>query len=145
MAADEAMVAPSQMRRTDVAWEVNRVTGDIVDAAIKVHRTLGPGLLESAYRACLRRELILRGHHVEVEVPVGLIYEGEEVEVAFRLDLRVARTVIVELKAVRELDVVHVAQVMTYLKVTGHPVALLINFNALPLKDGIRRLVLPKS
>ena len=117
------------------------LTGRIVDASIEVHRTLGPGLLENAYRACLARELRLRGMNVETEVPVPLLYKGEAVECGFRLDILVDNTVLVELKAVERLLAIHEAQLLTYLKLCNKRVGLLLNFNVTPLRSGIRRLV----
>ena len=118
------------------------VTGGILDGAIEVHRALGPGLLENAYRACLLHELRLRGLRVEDEVAVPLLYKGAPVPCGFRLDLVVQDTVVVELKAVERLLPIHEAQLLTYLKLSRRRVGLLINFNATPLRSGFRRLVL---
>ena len=113
----------------------NRILG----SAIEVHRELGPGLLENAYRACLVRQLELDGLGVMQEVPIAVDYKGLLVPVAFRADLVVERGVIVELKAVERLLPVHQAQVQTYLRHSGLRVGLLINFNAGALRHGIRR------
>jgi GxxExxY protein len=118
------------------------VTGTVLEGAIEVHRVLGPGLLENAYRACLVRELRLRGLRVEDEVAVPLLYKDTPVECGFRLDLVVEETVVVELKAVDRLLPIHDAQLLTYLKLSHRRVGLLINFNATPLRTGFRRLVL---
>ena len=118
------------------------LTGVILDSAVEVHRELGPGLLESAYRACLVRELKLRGLNAETEVAVPLLYKGEEVACGFRVDLVVQQKVIVELKAVERLLPIHEAQLLTYLKLCKRRVGLLMNFNATPLRSGFRRLVL---
>lgn len=114
----------------------------IIGAAIEVHRALGPGLLESAYLRCLQVELELRGLNAEAEVPVPLIYKGLMVDAGYRLDLLVAQQVIVEVKSVVRLEPIHTAQALTYLRLTGKQVGLLINFNAIVLKDGLRRVVL---
>ena len=118
------------------------ITGQIIGAGIEVHRQLGPGLLESAYRECLCWELNHRGLTIEREIALPLVYKGVHVDAGYRLDLIVEKRVLVELKAVERLAPVHTAQVLTYLKLTGLRVGLLINFNAGVLRDGIVRLVL---
>jgi GxxExxY protein len=118
------------------------ITEAIIGGAIEVHRQLGPGLLESAYQACLCHELELRGIAFKDEVPVPLIYKGLSLDCGYRLDLLVADEVIVELKSVEQLLPVHEAQLLTYLRLTGKKVGLLINFNVPVLKDGIVRRVL---
>lgn len=117
-------------------------TGRIIRAAIDVHRELGPGLLESAYKSCLGWALQRNGVHVLREVPIPLHYKGHRLDVGFRLDLLIERQIIVEVKAVEKFEPVHTAQVLTYLKLTGHQIGLLINFNVPVLIEGIRRLVL---
>jgi len=107
-----------------------------------VHRHLGPGLLESAYQTCLARELTLRGIPFESEVPLPLSYKGSQVECGYRLDLLVDGKVVVELKAVDALLPVHEAQLMTYLRLSGCRVGLLINWHVPVLKDGVKRRVL---
>ena len=119
----------------------NEVSGAIVDAAMKVHSALGPGLLESADAVCLRHELIKRWLRVTTEVPVPAVYDGIKLEAGYRLDLVVEDTVVVELKAIEALAPIHQAQVISYLKLTGKPIGLLINFHSLHLKDGIKRFV----
>jgi GxxExxY protein len=121
--------------------QLNHITGQIVDGAMKVHTALGPGLLESAYQACLAFELRKRGLRVSTQVPVPVIYEQVQVEVGYRTDLLVEERVIVELKAIEQLAKVHEAQLQTHLKFGGFSVGLLINFNEQHLKDGIRRRV----
>lgn len=121
--------------------ERNQLTGEIVDAALKVHSALGPGLLESAYAVCLRHELIKRGLKVTSEVPVPVVYDGIRLEAGYKLDLLVEDTVVVELKAIEALAPIHQAQIISYLKLAGKPVGLLINFHSLHLKDGIKRFV----
>lgn len=122
---------------------IDGLTEQIIGAAIEVHRLLGPGLLESVYLRCLLHELALRGLKVRAELEVPVNYKGIQLETGFRLDLIVEETVVVELKAVESLMPVHQAQVITYLKLTGNAVGLLINFNVPLLKDGIRRLTNP--
>jgi GxxExxY protein len=118
------------------------LTEQIIGAAIEVHRALGPGLLESAYQACLAHELSVRGLAFEQQKPLPVEYKGARLECGYRLDFLVADKVVVELKAVDGLHPVHEAQLMTYIKLTGCKVGLLINFNEVLLKDGIRRRVL---
>ncbi len=118
-----------------------RLTGEIIGAAIEVHRQLGPGLLETTYQACLSRELELRGISFEYEKPLPLEYRGIRLDCGYRIDLLVAGLVIVEIKSVEALAPIHEGQLLTYLKLTGVKVGLLINFNVVVLKSGIRRLV----
>ena len=117
------------------------LTGQILGAAIEVHKQLGPGLLESTYQACLCHELELRGISFECQKPLPLEYKGVKLECGYRIDLLVAGLVIVEIKSVKALAPIHEAQLLTYLKLTGVKVGLLINFNVVVLKEGIRRLV----
>ena len=117
-------------------------TRKIIGAAIEVHRALGPGLLESAYHACLNRELELRELHFEQEKPVRVEYKGVKVDCGYRADFLVEGKVVLELKAVAGIHTVHEAQLLPYLKLTGCRVDLLINFNVPVLKDGIERTVL---
>jgi GxxExxY protein len=121
--------------------EINDRTGQIIDAAIKVHTVLGPGLLESSYEACLAHELKLRGMTLTTQYPIDLVYEGLTLDVGYRADLLVENAVIVELKAVEKIIPVHEAQLISYLRLTGFRVGLLINFHEVRLKDGIRRRV----
>ena len=121
---------------------VNRITREIIGAAIEVHRALGPGLLESAYEECLCRELTLRPIPFERQVPLPLEYKGQRLDCGYRLDLLVGGAVVVEVKAVDEIAPVHEAQLLTYMRLTGCKVGLLINFHKPLLKSGIRRMVL---
>jgi len=121
--------------------ELNHITGQIVDAAIKVHNALGPGLLESTYEACLMYELNKRGLSARNQVPLPVHYEEVIIEVGYRIDLLVSEKVIVELKSVDEIPPIHKAQLLTYLKLSGNKVGLLINFNVELLKHGITRMV----
>ncbi len=123
------------------AETLNRITESIIGAAIEVHRALGPGLLESAYEACLAFELIDRGLKVEQQKPLPVVYREVRLDCGYRLDLLVDGSVIVEVKAVDHLAPVHQAQLLSYLKLTGCHVGLLINFNVRVLKDGLRRIV----
>jgi GxxExxY protein len=120
--------------------DANRVSGDVVDAAMKVHTALGPGLLESAYLACMAHELRKRGHLVQRQLDVPLIYDGIWIEVGYRIDLLVADLVIVELKAVTRVLPIHEAQLLSYLKLSDKKVGLLINFHVPHLRHGIRRM-----
>lgn len=121
--------------------EINQRTGKIVDAAMKVHTFLGPGLLESSYEMCLAHELRNRGMAVSTQYAISLDFEDLHVETAYRADLLVENAIIVELKAVDKLAPIHEAQLISYLRLTGFRVGLLINFHELKLKDGIRRRV----
>jgi GxxExxY protein len=123
--------------------EVNRITGLIIKAAITVHRALGPGLLESAYSACLVHEMRDLGLSVESDVRLPLNYKGIHLDKGYKLDLRANGCVIVELKCVKKLAPIHDAQVITYLRLTGCPMGLLLNFNVRLLKHGIKRLAHP--
>ena len=119
---------------------INDITGQIVDAAMKVHTTLGPGLLESAYEACLAFELTKRGLRVERQVALPVTYDEVRIDVGYRLDLLVEGQVIVELKSVAELIPIFEAQLLTHLKLSNLKVGLLINFNVEYLKQGIKRM-----
>jgi len=119
----------------------NEITGAVVDAAMKVHSALGPGLLESVYLACLVHELNQRGFHTAVQVPLPVIYDGVRLDLGFRLDILVEGCVVVEIKAVDGISPVHQAQLLTYLKLSNRHLGLLINFNVVHLRDGIRRMV----
>lgn len=118
------------------------LTSQIIRAAIEVHRSLGPGLLESAYQVCLAHEFSLQDIRFEQEVPLPLEYKGMRLDCGYRLDFLIDGKVVVELKAVNEIQPVHEAQLLTYLKLTGCQVGLLINFNVPVLRRGIKRMVL---
>jgi GxxExxY protein len=120
---------------------INELTHAIIGAAMKVHRVLGPGLLESAYEACLAHELTRRGYHVERQKPVPVVFEGEKVECGFRADLIVRALVVVELKAKEALPPIDFAQLLSHLRLLNLRVGLLINFHEVDLRDGIHRLV----
>ncbi|MCB9594984.1 MAG: GxxExxY protein [Sandaracinaceae bacterium] len=123
------------------ALRANRVARIVVDAAIKVHRALGPGMLESAYEAALAHELGRRGLSVRTQVPIDIRYEDLRIVGGFRADLIVDQIVLVELKALAGTLPVHKRQTITYLRFTGLPIGLLLNFGAPTMKDGITRLV----
>ena len=123
------------------AERLNALTGQIIGAAIEVHRALGPGLLESAYEKCLCRELSLRRLPVERQRQLPVSYKGVSLDCGYRLDLLVSGAAVVEIKAVEKLLPIHEAQMLTYLRLGGWKVGLLINFNVPVLKRGIRRLV----
>lgn len=121
---------------------INEITGKIIGASFKVHSELGPGLLESSYKECLRYVLEKEGLFVEKEKSLPLIYEEVKLDIRYRLDLFIENKVVVEIKSVENLKDVHTAQVLTYLKLTGCKLGLLINFNVADLKKGIKRLIL---
>ncbi len=121
---------------------INQITRRVIGAAIEVHRTLGPGLLESAYQQCLCHELALRSIQFDCQRPLPLEYKGIRLECGYRLDLLVAGQVVVEVKSVEALAPIHEAQLLTYLQLGGWKVGLLINFNVSILTQGIRRKVL---
>jgi GxxExxY protein len=118
------------------------LTEEIIGAAIEVHRALGPGLLESAYFACMCHELKLRGIAFEHERPLPVHYKGIDLECGYKIDILVEGVVVIELKAVEKIHPVHEAQLITYLRLGGWTVGLILNFNVSVLKDGIRRRVL---
>jgi len=120
---------------------LNGITSQIIGAAIDVHRALDPGLLESAYEACLAYELIQREMKVEQQKPLPLIYRDVQLDCGYRIDLLVDEAVIVEIKSVDSLAPIHQAQLLSYLKLSGCEVGLLINFNVKLLKQGIVRMV----
>lgn len=120
---------------------INHVTEKIIGCAIEVHKQLGPGLLESTYEACLHYELTKHGLQVQTQVGLPLIYKEIKMDVGYRLDFLVEKDIVVEIKSVESINDVHVAQVLTYLKLSGAKIGLLINFNVLRLKDGLKRLI----
>lgn len=121
--------------------DIDRISGDVVDVAIRLHRELGPGLLESVYEAVLAARLRAMGYAVATQRTIDIEFEGVRVECAFRIDLLVDERLLVEIKSVERLAPVHAKQLLTYLRLTGQPVGLLINFGGETLKEGIRRLV----
>jgi len=121
--------------------EVNKITESIIGSAIEVHKSLGPGLLESTYLACLSYELSKKKLEVKKQLGLPLVYKEIHLEIGYRLDLLVEDKVVIEIKSVDSLSDVHIAQVLTYLKLTNATVGLLINFNVSRLTDGIKRLM----
>lgn len=121
---------------------LNRLSHAVIGAAIEVHRALGPGLLESAYQSCLRREFTLRGISFDCERPLPVEYKGIRVECGYRVDFLVGGSIVVEIKSIEALAPIHEAQLLTYLRIGGWPLGLLINFNVPLLKHGIWRRVM---
>lgn len=128
----------------DEQFPHNDLTERIIGAAIKVHRGLGPGLLESAYKVCLCDELTRAGMQCSSQVPLPVVYERRRLECGYRMDLVVEKAVIVEIKCVEAIAPIHEAQMLTYLRLSKLPVGLLFNFNVQRLRDGIARLALTK-
>jgi len=129
------------MKQIVIPRDVEEMATMAVDAAFSVHKELGPGLLESAYEACFAHELELRGVKYQRQLPVPLNYKGKLIEVGFRADIIIEQRLLIELKAVEGIIPVHQAQVITYLKILRLPLALLINFNEVLIKDGIHRIL----
>ena len=141
----EVLLASSPGLACQRALSVNAeqlLTRQIISAAMEVHRELGPGVLESAYQACLSHELTLRGLSFRQQVEISVAYKGIKLDCGYRIDLIVSEKVVVELKSVQEVLPVHEAQLLTYLRLSGLRIGLLFNFNVAVLKDGIRRRVL---
>ena len=131
----------STAKGAKVAKDENELSKIILDAAFRVHTAIGPGLLESAYEACLAYELRQEGLNIASQVPLPLIYREVRLDVGYRLDLLVEDLVVVEIKSVDSLAAIHQAQVISYLKLSGKKLGMLINFNVLRLRDGIKRVV----
>ena len=125
----------------DQRQRLDALTNTIIGSAIEVHRVLGPGLLESAYEACLHHELTSRGVVTERQKPVALTYRDLRLDCAYRIDLLVEGAVVVEVKALEQLSRIRTVQLLSYLKLTGCPIGLLMNFHAHPLRHGIHRVV----
>ena len=123
------------------APRVNKITGAVISAAMKVHSHLGPGLLESAYEACLAHELRKQGMRVSQQVGLPVVYDGERIDLGYRIDLIVEDLVIVEIKCVEAVNPVHQAQLLSYIRLSDRNVGLLINFHVAHLRDGIKRMV----
>jgi GxxExxY protein len=119
----------------------HEISHAVISAALKVHSALGPGLLESAYEACLAHELRKAGLNVETQVGLPVVYDGIKLDLGYRIDMLVNDLVVIELKSVEEISRIHVAQVLSYMKLSKKQLGLIINFNVLHLKDGIKRLV----
>jgi GxxExxY protein len=121
--------------------DINELSNKIIGAAIEVHKTLGPGLLESTYEKCLSYELVLRKFTIEQQKVVPVKYKGIELDCGYRLDIIVENQIILELKACDQIEPIHEAQLLTYLKLTGLKIGLLLNFNVPMMKEGIVRIV----
>lgn len=121
--------------------ELNNISAEIIACAMRVHRALGPGLLEKAYHQCLVHELKKSGLQVEVEKQMPLVYDEISVDTGYRIDLIVENKIIVELKAVESLNEIHISQTLTYMKLSNCELGLIINFNVTLLKQGIKRLI----
>lgn len=119
----------------------NEISNKVIGSAIEVHKALGPGLLESAYKECLYYRLNTDGFNVEKEKPMPLVYENVKLECGYRIDLLVNNKVVIEIKSVEALNDVHMAQTLTYLKLGNYKLGLLINFNVVMLKEGIKRVI----
>ena len=124
-----------------VSVEIEAIARDIVDCGLKVHRALGPGLLESAHEACLAHEIAKRSYVVRRQIALPIVYDGLHLDVGYRIDLLINDSVLVEVKAVNTLLPIHQAQLMTYLKLSGHRLGFLMNFNVGMFKNGLRRIV----
>jgi GxxExxY protein len=131
------MATPARSR----PFHVNDITGAVIDAAMKVHSLLGPGLLESAYQVCLAHELRKRGLEAAIQVSLPVIYDREKLEVGYRIDLVIENRVVVEVKSVEAIHPIHEAQLVSYMRLSGIGVGLLMNFNVVHLRDGIKRMV----
>ncbi len=121
--------------------DIDEISGDVLDLALRLHRELGPGLLESVYEIILASKLADLGYEVARQVPIDIDYDGLRFEAAFKLDLLVDNRLLVEIKSVERLSAAHAKQLLTYLRLTKQPVGLLINFGGATLKEGVRRLV----
>ena len=121
--------------------DINQLSNDTIGAAIEVHKTLGPGLLESAHEKCLCHELKLRGLPFDSQKPLPLFFKGEKIDCGYRLDIVVDNAIILELKSCEEIEPIHKAQLLTYLKLSGLTLGLILNFSAPLMRDGIVRIV----
>lgn len=130
------------MSYQNIPDELNQLSNEIIGLAIKVHKALGPGLLESSYKECLFYEIVKTGYFAEKEKALPLIYETVKLDIGYRIDILVETELVVEIKSIEALSDLHTAQVLTYLKLSGNRLGLLINFNVPLLKNGIKRLVI---
>ncbi len=135
--AESAVNAEAEIDRL----RTNRITGEIINRSLQVHSKLGPGLLESVYHACLMHDLIKCGIQVQSQLWLPVIYDGLCMNAGYRIDLLVADTVIVEVKSIEQILPLHLAQLLTYLRLAQKPVGLLINFNVTRLCEGVKRIV----
>jgi len=125
----------------EVMMNMNQLSSKIIGAAIEVHKTLGPGLLESAYEECLCHELGMQGLLFEKQKPLSIDYKGKKLDCGYRLDIIVEKAVIIELKSCEKIEPIHKAQLLTYLKLSGLNLGLILNFNVSLMRDGIVRIV----
>ena len=123
------------------SYPVNQITYAVIDAAMRVHSRLGPGLLESAYQACLAHEVRKHDLKVATQVPLPVVYDGEKLEIGYRIDLVVENRVVIEVKSVEAVHPIHEAQLLSYMRLSGIKVGLLLNFNVLHMRHGIKRMV----
>ena len=121
--------------------DINKLNSKIIGAAIEVHKALGPGLLESAYEECMCHELAFRGLSLERQKPLSVVYKGKRLDCGYRLDIVIANAIILELKSYEKIEPIHKAQLLTYLKLSGLSLGLLLNFNVPVMRDGIVRIV----
>jgi GxxExxY protein len=135
------MVQATATKLATPSMTAHEVSHQVITAAVRVHSALGPGLLESAYEACLSHELRKAGLKVETQIGLPVIYDGIRLDLGYRIDMLVNDLVVVELKSVEEISRIHIAQVLSYMKLSKKQLGLIINFNVLRLKDGIKRLV----
>ena len=121
--------------------EFEEITGQVITAALKVHSTIGPEVLESVYKTCLQHEVLKTGLHIQAEVALPVLYDGLRMDSGFRIDLLVENLLIVELKCVESILPIHKAQLLTYLRLANKPIGLLLNFNVVHLRDGLKRIL----
>jgi GxxExxY protein len=121
--------------------DIDQISGDVVDLALRIHKALGPGLLESVYESVLAGKLVDAGYKVDRQMPVDILFEGSRFAAAFRIDLLVEDRLLMEIKSVESLNPVHGKQLLTYLRLTNQPVGLLINFGGATLREGLKRIV----
>jgi len=122
-------------------FEENEIANKVIGLGIEIHKELGPGLLESAYKECMYYKIGKSGLFVEKEKPMPLVYEGVKLDCGYRIDLLVEKRLVIEIKSVEALNDIHLAQTLTYLKLGNYKLGLLINFNVILLKDGIKRVI----
>ena len=131
----------AEARSVAAAKDIDDISADVLNIALRIHRELGPGLLETVYETVLAGKLVEMGYHVDRQLPVDIMFEGQRFDAAFRVDLLVDYRLIVELKCVERLAGVHSKQLLTYLRLMKQPVGLLINFGGETLKEGVKRIV----
>jgi GxxExxY protein len=129
------------LRAIGLIMDINELSSKIIGAAIEVHKKLGPGLLESVYEECICHELSLRGISFERQKPLPVVYKGKKLDCGYRLDIVVEKAIILELKSCEKIEPIHRAQLLTYLKLSGLNLGLLLNFNTPVMRDGIVRIV----